>query len=202
MDSNFSQQVWSRQMSDASGPLVTPFSHPSIPLCSPPHPTSPTTFSPRIPSPTKVENARFRAFGKNALWTDQRMDGLTDGRTDRPSYRDAWTHLTKKKLGIHFQKMITNLLIRMTHLIRNSRSRRIQDEHPTYISSTYRRYGIQWCFPDETEEERIKRENRVQKKLHLKAQAEKKASKQSEREYRTLLLHSFFFYRCGISTNF
>ena len=28
-----------------------------------------------------------------------RTDGGTDGRTDRPSYRDAWTHLKIYKIG-------------------------------------------------------------------------------------------------------
>ena len=30
-------------------------------------------------------------------WTDGRMDGQTHGQTDRPSYRDAWTHLKKRR---------------------------------------------------------------------------------------------------------
>ena len=41
----------------------------------------------------------------------------------------------------------------------------------------YGRYGIQWSFPDETEEERNKRENKVKKMLLLKAKAETKAAK-------------------------
>jgi len=44
------------------------------------------------------------------------------------------------------------------------------------ILDIYTRYGINWSFPDETEEERIKRENRVQQRLNRKALAEKKAS--------------------------
>ena len=51
-----------------------------------------------------VEKARFRVFApwkKNApptdLRTDQRTDQRINGRTDRPSYRDARTHLKRKE---------------------------------------------------------------------------------------------------------
>jgi len=45
------------------------------------------------------------------------------------------------------------------------------------ILDIYSRYGIQWSFPDETEDERLKRETRAQKKLALQAKAEAKAAK-------------------------
>ena len=40
-----------------------------------------------------LELTRIRCFEKKPLWTDQR----TNGRTDKASYRDAWTHL--KRVG-------------------------------------------------------------------------------------------------------
>ena len=36
----------------------------------------------------------LRLFSQNG---NGRMDGHTNGRMDRPSYGDAWTHLKKKK---------------------------------------------------------------------------------------------------------
>jgi len=46
------------------------------------------------------------------------------------------------------------------------------------ILDIYSRYGIQWSFPDETEEERNKREARAQKKFSMKTKADEKAAKQ------------------------
>ena len=49
----------------------------------------------RVGFPEKIheEKPSFSDFEKNWLRTDGRADGPTDRRTDRPSYRDARTHL-------------------------------------------------------------------------------------------------------------
>ena len=47
-----------------------------------------------------VEKMRYRAFEKKGL----RMDQRTDLRTDRPSYRDAWTHLKTVCFRVLFDK--------------------------------------------------------------------------------------------------
>ena len=47
------------------------------------------SFQPRKP--------RFSSFKNNTGPSDLRTDGPTDGRTDTTSYRDAWSHLKKKK---------------------------------------------------------------------------------------------------------
>ena len=39
------------------------------------------------------EISDFSDWKKDALLMDRPMDGPTDRRMDRPSYRDAWTHL-------------------------------------------------------------------------------------------------------------
>ena len=59
----------------------------------PPRPKPPSSPRPTFPSPIVVKNMRFRVLKKNAF----RTDGLMDGPTDRPSYRDAWTHLKRAK---------------------------------------------------------------------------------------------------------
>ena len=84
-------------------------------VCPPRHPTSPAPCTPLFPAPlrplprpispihpplafplpSEVENQRFRAFEKKALRANGQIDGPTDQRTDRPSYRDAWAHLKK-----------------------------------------------------------------------------------------------------------
>ena len=40
------------------------------------------------------------AFLVNGLRTDPRTDGPTDGRTDKASYRDAWTHLIRRRKSL------------------------------------------------------------------------------------------------------
>merc|ERR1711989_108886 len=66
-------------------------------ICTRPFPAPHPSFLPLpsldIPSSSEVELTRFRVFEAKALRTDRR----TDGRTDRPSYRDARTHLKKAK---------------------------------------------------------------------------------------------------------
>ncbi len=47
-----------------------------------------------LPDDIHEEIPSFLEFKKNALPTNRR----TDGRTDRPSYRDARTHLKKKEI--------------------------------------------------------------------------------------------------------
>ena len=39
-------------------------------------------------------------------------DGRTDPRTDRPSYRDAWTHLKRQKLHLHIV-----VIFRLNHIL-------------------------------------------------------------------------------------
>ena len=68
------QQVWSSQTSDASPPPPAPLTLPSVPLHAPHH-----RFP--LPSPSEVENTRFRAFEKHALRTDGRTDPLMEMRS-------------------------------------------------------------------------------------------------------------------------
>ena len=39
---------------------------------------------------------------KNGRWTDRPTNGWTDGRTERPSFRDAWTHV---KMALLYNKV-------------------------------------------------------------------------------------------------
>ena len=81
-------------------PLVTPF--PALLVTLPPlAPSSLLSALPPldIPSTSEAVITRFCVFETKALWTDQwtngRADERSDGRTDRPSYRAAWTHLKR-----------------------------------------------------------------------------------------------------------
>ena len=57
-----------------------------------------------------------RFHSNSAIWkkrvTDRRTDRLMDGRTDRPSYRDACTHLKKQTNSFHcvIQKITLTVL--------------------------------------------------------------------------------------------
>ena len=68
--------------------LPTSLVTPNVRCVPPPHhplPLSPSAslHTPHhlLPSPTEVNNTRFRVFEKNALWTDRPMDGPTDRQT-------------------------------------------------------------------------------------------------------------------------
>ena len=63
-------------------PFHAPSSHLITSLCNPQPLVVPT-----------VEKTRFRAIKKKGLRTDGQTNGRMDGRTDRPSYKGAWTHL-------------------------------------------------------------------------------------------------------------
>ena len=76
------KQVWSRQTSDASTPFVTPSSPPL------PHPRP----FPHLPLAYRSRKHAFSRFREKRV-TDGPTDGRMDQRTDRPSYRDTWTHL-------------------------------------------------------------------------------------------------------------
>ena len=78
------KQVWSRKTSDACAP--------SSPPPPPPRPTPTPPSSPRLPKlKTRVfAHSNIRRYGRTDRLTDGRP---TDGRPERPSYRDAWTHL-------------------------------------------------------------------------------------------------------------
>ena len=47
---------------------------------------------------------------------DRPMDGLTDGRTDKASYRDAWTHL--KISSPHLAEILFRPLVSIAHFFR------------------------------------------------------------------------------------
>ena len=57
--------------------------------------------------PILDEKPSFLQFKKNALRTDRPTDRLTDGRTDRPSYRDVMPHLKKACLFVLTSKQQT-----------------------------------------------------------------------------------------------
>ena len=87
------QQVWSRQTSDASAPLVIPFlPRPPRPLPPPPQrPTLPTTSSSRLPHAYLSRKHAFSRIRKKKRVMDGRTDGRTYGRTD--GRRHALTEL-------------------------------------------------------------------------------------------------------------
>jgi len=54
--------------------------------------------------------SHFCEIEKNALRTHGPTDRPTDGRTDKPSYRDAWTHLKRSLFGFDWSLLIFLLL--------------------------------------------------------------------------------------------
>ena len=74
-------------------PLVIPSHDPLIPpFCQPRHPLY-----------LRSQNHAF-----SHIWNKS----VTDGRTDRPSYRDAWTHLKKRQKG-----QGNTVCVRMQHVV-------------------------------------------------------------------------------------
>ena len=87
-------------MRPPSSPLYSVYSRilPRHPLPRPPHFSILLLPTIIISSSSEAEITRFAKSKQKRSWrTDQRThpptDGRMDGRTDRPSYRDAWTHL-------------------------------------------------------------------------------------------------------------
>ena len=97
---SMSEQVWSRQTSDASAPLVTPSSAPlppSSPLLLPHHPLTPPLNIPYSLAISEVENTHFRVLKKTRYrQMDRQTDGWTNGRIDQWTNRptdgpmDGW----------------------------------------------------------------------------------------------------------------
>jgi len=59
-----------------------------------------------------IDSDHFQSFlrDRKKRIMDPRTNGQTDGRTDKPSYRDAWTHLKRSLFGFDWSLLIFLLL--------------------------------------------------------------------------------------------
>ena len=110
----------SSSSSSSSFPSLPPSSLPITSLCNP----QPLAMS-------QVEKTRFCAFEKNGLQTDR--------RTDRPSYRDARTHLKSRSLS--FFKISSSRCSALSMRRRGNRCNAFQALSPKFET------GCKLCYP-------------------------------------------------------